>query len=58
MVFGVSVHMLTVIYVEVLQGVRGVEGPPPSERFAFVGGGDVGESVRNGVEVDAKRQYK
>ena len=56
--FLVSVRMLTAIYVEVLQGVRSVEGSPASERFAFVGGGDVGESVRNGVEVDAKRQYK
>ena len=35
-----------------------MEGPPASERFAFVGGGNVGESVRDGVEVDAKWQYK
>ena len=35
-----------------------MEGTPASERFAFVRGGDVGKSVRDGVKVDAKWQHK
>ena len=43
------VETLTVTRVEVLQGVRNMESPPPSERVAPTGSGNVGDSVRNGV---------
>ena len=50
-------EMLTVISVEILQGVHNVESSPPSERVAVARGDNVGHSVRDGVEVDAKRKH-
>ena len=49
--------MLTVTCVEVLQGVHNMEIPPPSERAAAAGSNDVGDTVHDGVGVDAKRQH-
>ena len=49
--------MLTVTRVEVLQGVRNMESSPPSERAAAAGSNDVGDTVRDGVGVDAKWQH-
>ena len=51
------VDTLTIIRVEVLQGVRNMESSPPSERVAVARGDNVRDTARNGVGVDAKRQY-
>jgi len=54
----ISVQMLTVTHVEVLQGVRDMEGSPSSERVAAARSDNDRESVRDGLGVDAKWQHQ
>ena len=49
--------MLTVTHAEVLQGSHNVEDSPSPKRVTAVRGDNVGDSVRDGVAVDAKRQH-
>jgi len=51
------VDMLTANRAEVLQGVRDVENSPSSERVAAARGCNVGNSVRDGIGVDAQREH-
>jgi len=45
-------------YVEVLQGSRGVENPPASERPATDRSDDVRGSVRNDLRLDGERKHQ
>jgi len=50
--------MLTVTYVEVLQGSDKVESPQPSERVTAAGSDDGQEPLCDGVGVDGKREHQ
>jgi len=50
--------VLTVTYVEVLQGSDKVESSRPSERVTAAGSDDGQEPLRNGVGVDGKWEYQ
>ena len=54
----IPVDVLTVTPAEVLQRVRNVEESMPSKRVAVVGSDHVGDSIRYGIRVDAKREHK
>ena len=50
--------MLTLTPTEVLQRVRNAEGSLSPERVTVVGSDHVGDSIRDGVGMDVKRQYQ
>ena len=50
----VLVNILTVTHVEILQGVRNMEGTPSSEHFATAGSNNDRDTVHDGVGMDAK----
>ena len=52
------VGMLTVVRVEVLQGIRNVGNPPSSECVTTGGSGNVGHPVCHGLSMDVKREHK
>ena len=56
--FNALIVVFVVTNSEVLQGIRNVERTPPSERVAPVGSDNVWDAVRDGVEMDAKRQHQ
>ena len=51
-------HVLTVTFIEVLQGGCDVERAPSSKRVAAIGSDYDGYSVRNGVRVDDEWEHQ
>ena len=52
------VDMLTMVCVEVLQGIRNVENALSSECVTPGGSGDAGDPAFHGFPMDAKREHK
>ena len=51
------VGILTVVRVEVLQGIRNVENPLPPKCVTPGRSGNVGDPVCHGFSMDAKREH-